>query len=186
MSVLDRRGFLVLGSAAAVSPAVAAPIGALGVDGAQFGLRPGSADDQSRAFQRAIEETARNRAPLAIAPGSYRVGNLRLPANAHIVGVRGATKLLFGDGPSLIVGDRRRACHAVTGSCSTACGRPAARTARPRPHRQHPAAQDHRLRDLNAGGTAIACTAVDGEIADTLVSDSADVGDPFLRRPRAV
>ena len=63
-------------------------MGALGVEGSQFGLRPGGADDQSRAFQRAIDETARNRTPLAIAPGSYRVGNLKLPANAQLVGVR--------------------------------------------------------------------------------------------------
>lgn len=103
MNLLDRRRLLVLGSAMAVSPALAGPISAFGIDGAQFGLRAGSAEDQSRAMQRAIEETARNRAPLAIAPGSYRVGNLNLPANAHIVGVRGATKLLFSDGPSLLM-----------------------------------------------------------------------------------
>lgn len=102
---LNRRRFLILGTAAAatVSPAMAAPspVGAFGVEGSRFGLTPGSAEDQSRAFQRAIDETARNRTPLAIAPGSYRVGNLRLPANAQLVGVRGATKLILSDSASL-------------------------------------------------------------------------------------
>ena len=81
---MDRRRFLAFWEPPPRSRLAggrgASPIGALGVDGAQFGLRPGSTDDQSQAFQRAIDETARNRAPLAIAPGSYRVGNLRLPS----------------------------------------------------------------------------------------------------------
>jgi len=54
MSV-DRRRFLVLTAATALSGAVAslaqaAPVSALGLDAAQFGLRPGSPDDQSRAL----------------------------------------------------------------------------------------------------------------------------------------
>ena len=108
---LDRRRLLALTAAAAtagaaVSPAQAAPaasiISALGVDAAQFGLRPGSPDDQSRALQRAIDETARTRAPLAIAPGVYRAANLKLPAGAQLVGTRGATRIVLTEGPSLI------------------------------------------------------------------------------------
>ena len=38
-------------------------------------------------------------------PAVYRVGNIRLPAGAQIVGVRGATKLLLTDGPSLVMAD---------------------------------------------------------------------------------
>jgi hypothetical protein len=78
---IDRRHLLALtaataGVAVAVSPARAAPApsaptSALGIDAGQFGLRPGSPDDQSRALQRAIDETARTRTPLAIAPGVY-------------------------------------------------------------------------------------------------------------------
>ena len=78
---------------------------AFGVDAAQFGLRAGSPDDQSKALQRAVEETARARQPLAIAPGIYRVGNIRLPAGAQLIGVRGATRFLFADGPSLVMAD---------------------------------------------------------------------------------
>src|SRR5207302_704471 len=86
-SMVDRRRFLALAATAGVGAipalahaAVPMPISALGLDAAQFGLRPGSPDDQSRALQRALDEAARSRAPLALAPGVYRVGNLRLPA----------------------------------------------------------------------------------------------------------
>jgi hypothetical protein len=44
---IDRRQFL-LGSTAAI----AAPLSAYGLDAAQFGVRAGASDDQSRAFQR--------------------------------------------------------------------------------------------------------------------------------------
>src|SRR6266478_2106413 len=96
---LDRRRLLAwtaaAGAVALSSPAWAAARAgtALGVDAGQFGLRPGSPDDQSRVLQRAIDETARTRAPLAIPPGVYRVGNLQLPAGANLVGVRGASRL---------------------------------------------------------------------------------------------
>src|SRR5262245_59907041 len=100
---IDRRRFLVLGAATALTGAATSlaqaapsgPISSLGIDAAQFGLRPGSQDDQTRALQRAIDEAARTRAPLAIAPGNYRVGNIRLASGAQLLGVRGATKLVF-------------------------------------------------------------------------------------------
>src|SRR4030095_15746338 len=108
----NRRQLLALsaasiGASVAALPARAAPaaapqISALGIDASQFGLRPGSSEDQSRALQRAIDETAPSRSPLAIAPGSYRVGNLKLPPGAHLVGARGATRLVLTEGPSLV------------------------------------------------------------------------------------
>src|SRR6202040_4061990 len=74
---------------------------AFGIDAAQFGLRPGSPDDQTRALQRAIDEASRTRAPLALGPGVYRVGNIKLPSGAQVTGVRGATRLTLGVGASL-------------------------------------------------------------------------------------
>jgi uncharacterized secreted repeat protein (TIGR03808 family) len=175
---LDRRRFLILGTAAAASasPALAAPspLGALGVEGSQFGLAPGSSEDQSRAFQRAIDETARNRTPLVIAPGSYRVGNLRLPAHAQLVGVRGATKLILSDSASLV---STAGAEHVTLSGLVFDGQK-----RRLPERRGLLHIDNARRIkiadcdiVGAGGTAIACTGVDGEIVDTLITDSADV-----------
>jgi uncharacterized secreted repeat protein (TIGR03808 family) len=68
----------------------------------QYGVRPGNSDDQTRALQRAIDEAARAQAPLALPPGTYRTGLLRLQSGSQIVGVRGATKLVFNGGASML------------------------------------------------------------------------------------
>src|SRR5215475_3089895 len=92
----------VTGTQTANAAPVASPISALGVDAAQFGLRPGSSEDQTRALQRALDETARTRSPLALPPGSYRVGDVKLPPGAQLVGARGATRLMLSIGASVI------------------------------------------------------------------------------------
>ena len=94
--------------AAALAPtnAAAAPLlSVLGRDATQYGVRPGSPDDQTRALQRAIDEAAKANMPLALPPGVYRTRALKLPANAQLVGVRGATRLEFGGGPSLFASE---------------------------------------------------------------------------------
>jgi uncharacterized secreted repeat protein (TIGR03808 family) len=94
--------------ALAMSPeaARAAPLtSVLGRDATQYGVRPGSPDDQTRALQRAIDEAARAQVPLALPPGVYRTGLLRLQNGAQLVGVRGATKLVFNGGASMLQGD---------------------------------------------------------------------------------
>jgi uncharacterized secreted repeat protein (TIGR03808 family) len=175
---LSRRRFFAAGSATVVAalppvPAVAAPIGALGVDATHFGLRPGGAEDQSRAFQRAVEETARNGTPLAIPPGSYRVGNLRLPGNAQLVGVRGATRLLLGAEAALISAN---GADNVTLSGLVIDG-----LQRRLPERRGLIHVDNARRlkiadceVIDAGGTGIVCTAVDGEISSTDFTNCAD------------
>src|SRR5579872_284585 len=100
---IDRRQLLSLGAVAtgaagaASLPAHAAPapLGTFGIEAAHFGLRPGSGDDQSRALQSAIDAAARARAPLMIAPGIYRAGDLKLSSGVQIVGVRGATEIVL-------------------------------------------------------------------------------------------
>ena len=91
--------------AAAPSAATAAPLmSSLGRDATQFGVRPGSPDDQTTVLQRAINDAAKAKVPLALAPGVYRTRALTLPDNAQLIGVRGATRLEFGGGPSLFAG----------------------------------------------------------------------------------
>ena len=98
---LNRR-HLLGASAAGVAGALAAPPTAahaaplastLGRDATQYGVRPGSPDDQTKALQRAIDDAARAHVPLALPPGVYRTGVLRLPSGAQLIGVRGATRL---------------------------------------------------------------------------------------------
>jgi uncharacterized secreted repeat protein (TIGR03808 family) len=109
---LDRRRLLALAAGAAAgipTSAAAAPAGgsfvasSLGIDAAHLGVHAGSPDDQTKALQRAIDHTARARAPLVLAPGVYRAANLKLHAGTQLIGVRGATRLLLSDGPSLMV-----------------------------------------------------------------------------------
>jgi uncharacterized secreted repeat protein (TIGR03808 family) len=97
-----------LAAGAIVTPAAAqaAPLpSALGRDAAQYGVRPNSPDDQTRTLQRAIDDAARAQVPLALPPGSYRTGTLRLPAGAQITGVRGATKLVSSGPASILLGE---------------------------------------------------------------------------------
>uniref|UniRef100_Q07QJ3 Right handed beta helix domain-containing protein n=1 Tax=Rhodopseudomonas palustris (strain BisA53) TaxID=316055 RepID=Q07QJ3_RHOP5 len=106
---IDRRQ-LLRGAAAAGAAALlpseiarAAPLPAsLGRDVTHFGVKPNSPDDQTRALQRAIDDAAKAQAPLALPPGIYRCGLLTLPAGSQLIGVRGATRLAFNGGLSLI------------------------------------------------------------------------------------
>jgi uncharacterized secreted repeat protein (TIGR03808 family) len=102
---LDRRYFLAAaaaGSAAIALPARAAPLSNFGLDAAHFGVRPGAESDQSGVLQRAIDEAAKTRAPLMLAPGVYRAGDLKLPAGSQLSGVRGGTRLMLTQGVSLL------------------------------------------------------------------------------------
>ena len=90
------RRHLIGGSAAGVAGALAmspdaaraAPLtSTLGRDVTQYGVRPGSPDDQTAKLQRAIDEAARAQVPLALPPGVYRTGMLRL-SKRHATGRR--------------------------------------------------------------------------------------------------
>jgi uncharacterized secreted repeat protein (TIGR03808 family) len=109
---LNRRNILgvsaagVAGALAATDSARAAQLtSALGRDATQYGVRANAQDDQTRALQRAIDEATRAQAPLALPPGVYRTGALRLARGTQLVGVRGATRLVFTGGASLLLGE---------------------------------------------------------------------------------
>jgi uncharacterized secreted repeat protein (TIGR03808 family) len=111
---LHRRHLLKIAAAGVAGGALALPrdaaraaplTSALGRDVTQMGVRPNSPDDQTRALQRAIDDAARAEAPLALPPGVYRSGTLKLSSGTQLIGVRGATKFLFTGGPSLFTSD---------------------------------------------------------------------------------
>jgi uncharacterized secreted repeat protein (TIGR03808 family) len=177
---VDRRRLLGLGAAGAAlgaaTPAAAAtaPPGMPGLDATHFGLRPGSAEDQSRPLQAAIEEAARRGLPLAIPPGRYRVSNLALARGAQLFGVRGATRLIMGAGPSLI---------AATGADHvTLSGIVFDGERRPLPAGrgliQLEDCRALRIVDceiIASGGHGLRCVAVDGEVSGSALTDTADV-----------
>jgi uncharacterized secreted repeat protein (TIGR03808 family) len=72
------------------------------IDATTLGLRPNAAEDQSTAFQRAIDRAAAARAVLNLAPGFYRAGSLKLPPYAAIAGIAGATRILMAGGPFML------------------------------------------------------------------------------------
>jgi uncharacterized secreted repeat protein (TIGR03808 family) len=95
---------LTAGALAATTDAArAAPLtSTMGRDVTQYGVRPNSPDDQTRALQRAIDDAARAQAPLALPPGIYRTTSLKLSNGSQLIGVRGATKIVFNGGASML------------------------------------------------------------------------------------
>lgn len=82
------------------------PLGSLGLEAAQYGLRPGSTDDQSHILQDALVEAVKRDAPLLVAPGRYRIANVVLPEGARLVGVPGATQFIAAQAAPLLVARR--------------------------------------------------------------------------------
>ena len=106
---IDRRRLLVVSAltgavpaASLATPAGAAPLSSFGVDATQLGVRAGGGADQSNMLQSAIDKTASARVPLMLGPGDYRVGGLSLPSGTQLIGVRGATRLIFSGGSAVI------------------------------------------------------------------------------------
>jgi uncharacterized secreted repeat protein (TIGR03808 family) len=180
----DRRHLLKLGAIAAGAATVAMPsagaapatppAGALGLDAMHLGLRPGSPDDQSRVLQNAIDAAARAQAPLWLAPGIYRAGNLKLPTGAQLLGVRGATLIVLTEGASLLAATG--ADHITLSGLVLNGGR------RPLDD-QHGLVQLESCRALRmvdceifgSGGHGIRCVGVEGEVAGNTLADIADV-----------
>jgi uncharacterized secreted repeat protein (TIGR03808 family) len=124
--MLGRRGFLslaLIGTVAALDRAdaqsnalaaprapVPGPLGSMGLDASQFGVRAGSADDQSRRLQEALVEAAKRDAPLLLLPGRYRISNVFIPEGMRLIGVPGATTLVAAQaGPMLVARRTKRA-----------------------------------------------------------------------------
>jgi uncharacterized secreted repeat protein (TIGR03808 family) len=107
---VNRRHFIGVSAAGALAASpdaarVATLTSTLGHDVTQYGVRPGSPDDQTRNLQRAIDEAARAQVPLALPPGIYRTGLLRLQSGTQLLGIRGATKFVFNGGASMLQGE---------------------------------------------------------------------------------
>jgi uncharacterized secreted repeat protein (TIGR03808 family) len=173
---IDRRRLLLgslAGAAALAQPTRAASAAQHGLDAAQFGVRAGAPGDQSARLQRAIDTAARRQLPLWLAPGVYRAGGLTLPSGAQIEGVRGATRLLFTHGASLLAAAHADAVTLSGLSCDgDGVVLPEGRGLL---HLSH--AGGLRIADcevMRASGNAIALEQCDGEIARCAIMDAGD------------
>jgi uncharacterized secreted repeat protein (TIGR03808 family) len=173
---IDRRHLLlgsVSGAAAIATPARAAPLSRYGLDAAQFGVRPGATGDQSRALQRAIDQAARTRVPLMLAPGVYRAGGLNLPSGANIAGISGASRILLTRGHSLFSAENIEKVT-LTGLMLDGGGQPLPE-GRALVHvfgTNSISISDCEI--SGAGGNAITLEACDGEVTRTTIVAAAD------------
>ena len=137
-------------------------------------MRAGGGADQSAMLQSAIDRTAGARVPLILGPGEYRVGGLMLPAGSQLVGVRGATRLVFTGGAALIAA--RGADHVtLAGLMFDGGGRPL-----PENYALIHLAQcsDVRIAECEVLGSArngILLDGVEGVVSGTTVSKTGDV-----------
>ena len=99
--MLSRRELIAALATVAVTPrAFAATISTDDMRGAidAVAYRETSAapDASSRKLQAMIDAAAKARAPVMLPPGTYKVSNLILPDNTQLIGVAGATRLVYG------------------------------------------------------------------------------------------
>lgn len=113
---MERRKFLKsLGTGLAATAALATPASSAAlfgnvdirgsVDAAQSGARPGALDDQSRVMQKIFDQAAREDKPVFLPPGTYLVSNLTLPPNTRLMGISGASRLIYGGEGHLLMAE---------------------------------------------------------------------------------
>ena len=102
--MISRRAVVLSASAALpLSLPLPAVASVVGVD-----LAPGSGD-QTAAFQAGLDKATAEKRPFVLAPGTYRIGAVRLPDGAQIVGTAGLTTLVaVDDGLALTGGPAKR------------------------------------------------------------------------------
>lgn len=72
-----------------------------GIDATHEGLSPGSPNDQSEAFARALAKAEAEGRPLFLPPGRYEAGDVGLPKNTHVIGIPGRSSVRFRGGSTL-------------------------------------------------------------------------------------
>jgi uncharacterized secreted repeat protein (TIGR03808 family) len=167
----------IAGAAAMSADAArAAPLtSALGRDATQYGVRPGSPEDQTKTLQRAIDDAARAQVPLALPPGLYRTGMLRLQNGTQLIGVRGATKLVFIGGASMFSSEG--AGHIGLTNITLDGGGIPLPTRRGLVHCLN--GRDIRITDCEitgSGGSAIWFENVSGDISGNIITSTAGTG----------
>ncbi|WP_428700238.1 hypothetical protein [Stappia sp.] len=93
------------------------------IDAAEFGIRPGAADDQSSLMQQAIDAAASRGRALFLPGGRYTVANLRLPSGARLVGLPGQTRFDYQGGGHLVFSEGAKSVgmEGIISTATTSC-----------------------------------------------------------------
>lgn len=174
MDIDRRRLFAVTAGGAAAATAVASAEAAaqpsvFGLDATRFGVHPDRHNDQSRALQRAIERAAQASVPLLLPPGTYRAGELKLPAHAKLIGIRGASRIALSTGGWIAAA--RHADHVELTGLTFDGGHktlPARHGLVEFAHARHVRITDCAI--IDSAGHGIALEHVDGEIASNTLT----------------
>ncbi|WP_274629719.1 TIGR03808 family TAT-translocated repetitive protein [Arvimicrobium flavum] len=106
LAAVPALGFAVPAIAAPRQPGMQLASMRGSIDAMEFGVRPGAADDQSRAFERMLQSSSDTDTPVFLPAGLYVVSNLTLPPRVRLSGVPGASRIVYrGDG-HLFLADR--------------------------------------------------------------------------------
>lgn len=138
--MLNRRDMLLsgagLGISASAPTVTAGPLDGVeraalrgAIDAGEFGVAPRAMDDQSRLFTRMLERAAERDQAVFLQPGIYSVSNLELPRAVRLVGVPGATRVVYGGGGHLFFGENLERFE-LAGILIDGGGRPLADNAR--------------------------------------------------------
>ena len=120
-----------------------------------------------------FDETARNGTPLVVPPGTYRVGSLKLATGAHLLGIRGTTRLMLTQGPWLLSGIA--ADHAtLSGLILDGAGLPLPERCGLAQLENCKAVKITQCEIKGSGRNGLVCISVAGEISENAVSGVAD------------
>ncbi|PCI04308.1 MAG: TIGR03808 family TAT-translocated repetitive protein [Hyphomicrobiales bacterium] len=71
----------------------------------QSGLRPGAIDDQGKLLQKILNSAAEANKPVFLPPGNYFVSNIVLPSRTRLMGVPGASRLIYTGGGHFLMSE---------------------------------------------------------------------------------
>jgi uncharacterized secreted repeat protein (TIGR03808 family) len=179
---IDRRRLIAVSALTGAVPAVtlatpagAAPISTFGIEATRLGVRAGGGADQSAMLQSAIDQAAGAKVPLLLGPGDYRASGLKLPNGAQIIGVRGATRLLFAGVQGALISASGAANVTLAGLVLDGGGKPLPENTA----LVHFAGCDNlRIMDCeiaNAGRAGLRLDSVQGAVTGNSIDKSADV-----------
>lgn len=144
------------------------------INAGEFGVLPGTMDDQSRAFEALLARAAEDDLPVFLPAGDYVVSNIRLPGTIRIEGVAGATRIVYGGNGYLFAAEDAERID-LSGLTLDGMNRPFADAAQALIDLRR---VDHFFLDrceiVGSGGSGIALEHVAGSIERCSISGAAD------------